>query len=292
MGEPAAFEPYPAPITSDEPLEDPFPGRAVRVYADGVYDLLHIGHMRQLEQAKRCFQNVYLIVGVASDEDTHRLKGRTVQTCAERAESLRHCKWVDQVVAPCPWLITPEFVEKHQIDFVAHDDAPYASGNDEDDIYGWLKKAGKFKATQRAQGVSTTDLIVRILQNYEEYIHRSLSRGVKPEELNIGALKANQIQMKRKVQAWQEKASEELTKVTLTNRPLGSTFDERVDKVRDQVHDQYISWRRLAQSFVHSFAKTFEHAHRNKTDSLNGADAADTPFPTTPDTNSSILEFD
>ena len=85
----------------------------------GVYDLLHIGHMRQLEQAKKCFKNVYLIVGVSSDEETHRLKGRTVQTCSERAESLRHCKWVDEVVEDAPWQVDAEFMEKHQIDYVA-----------------------------------------------------------------------------------------------------------------------------------------------------------------------------
>lgn len=117
-------------------------------------------HMRQLEQAKKAFPNVYLLVGVTGDHETHARKGLTVLSGAERAETVRHCKWVDEVIEDCPWIVDNEFLEKHQIDYVAHDDLPYGAAEG-DDIYAPIKKAGKFLVTQRTEGVSTTGIITR-----------------------------------------------------------------------------------------------------------------------------------
>ena len=119
--------------------------------------------MRQLEQAKTAFPEVYLLVGVTGDAETHRRKGLTVLSGTERAETVRHCKWVDEVIPNCPWIVTPDFLEKHKIDYVAHDDLPY--GADEgDDIYTPIKKEGKFLVTQRTEGVSTTGIITKSVQ--------------------------------------------------------------------------------------------------------------------------------
>jgi len=174
-------------------------GRPVRIYADGVFDLFHLGHMRQLEQAKKAFPEVYLIVGVTGDEETHKRKGLTVLSGNERAETVRHCKWVDGVIENCPWIVTPEFLEEHQIDYVAHDDIPY--GADEgDDIYAPIKAAGKFLVTQRTEGVSTTGIITKIVRDYEKYIARQFKRGTSRQELNVSWLKKNELELKRHVQ--------------------------------------------------------------------------------------------
>lgn len=48
---------------------------------------------------------------------THKYKGETVMTEKERYDALRHCRYVDEVLTDCPWVTTPEFLEKHQVTF-------------------------------------------------------------------------------------------------------------------------------------------------------------------------------
>ncbi|OAX78208.1 hypothetical protein ACJ72_07486 [Emergomyces africanus] len=155
-------------------------------------------HMRQLEQAKKAFPETYLIVGVTSDQETHKRKGLTVLTGAERSETVRHCRWVDEVIPDCPWIVTPEFLEEHQIDYVAHDDLPYGAAEG-DDIYAPIKAQGKFLVTQRTEGVSTTGIITHIVRDYEKYISRQLKRGASRQELNVSWLKKNELEIKRHV---------------------------------------------------------------------------------------------
>lgn len=127
--------------------------RKIRIYTDGIYDLFHQGHARQMMQAKNIFPNsqVYLIIGACNDELTHSLKGRTVMTDAERFEAIRHCRYVDEIIRDAPWKITDEFMEEHKIDFVAQDSTPYVS-DDCDDVYKEIKEKGYFVATERTEG--------------------------------------------------------------------------------------------------------------------------------------------
>jgi choline-phosphate cytidylyltransferase len=45
---------------------------------------------------------------------------------------------------------------------------------------------GKFKATQRTKGISTTDVVAKILRNKEMYYVRNLRRGVPRQKLGMG----------------------------------------------------------------------------------------------------------
>ena len=89
--------------------------------------MYHIGHARVLEQAKKLLPYTYLICGVCSDKDTIEMKGKLVMNEKERCDIIKHCKWVDEVLFPAPWSYGLDFVNKHNIDYVAHDDVPYAA---------------------------------------------------------------------------------------------------------------------------------------------------------------------
>lgn len=172
--------------------------RPIRIYADGVFDLFHLGHMKQLEQAKKSFANTQLVCGVPSDIETHKRKGLTVLSDKQRCESLKHCKWVDEVIPNAPWIINADFLMEHNIDYVAHDDSPYAS-TDSDDIYKPIKERGMFLTTQRTEGISTSDLITKIIKDYDKYLMRNFARGATRKDLNVSWLKKNELDLKKHI---------------------------------------------------------------------------------------------
>jgi len=72
--------------------------RGAAVFTNGVFDLLHPGHIEVLDLARR--EGAALIVGLNSDASVKRLKGptRPVRSTAERAVVLAGLEAVDAVV--------------------------------------------------------------------------------------------------------------------------------------------------------------------------------------------------
>ena len=68
------------------------------VFTNGVFDLLHVGHLRYLQQARALGGR--LIVGLNSDRSVRQIKGpdRPITAEAERAEILEALACVDGVV--------------------------------------------------------------------------------------------------------------------------------------------------------------------------------------------------
>ncbi|XP_066155003.1 ethanolamine-phosphate cytidylyltransferase isoform X1 [Euwallacea fornicatus] len=134
--------------------------RPVRVWCDGCYDMVHFGHANSLRQAKALGD--YLVVGVHNDAEITKHKGPPVFTEQDRYKMVRGIKWVDEVVEGVPYVTSLDTLDKYNCDFCVHgnDITVTAEGVD---TYHMVKGAGRYREVERTEGVSTTDLVGRML---------------------------------------------------------------------------------------------------------------------------------
>ncbi len=132
------------------------------VFTNGCFDLLHAGHVSYLEFARR--QGDVLVVGVNSDASVKRAKGekRPLTGEQDRARLLGALECVDYVVIfdedePAALIaeIVPDILVKGE------DWAHYVSGREVVEEYG-----GRVALAPLKEGVSTSDLIARIVEAY------------------------------------------------------------------------------------------------------------------------------
>lgn len=134
--------------------------KEVRVWIDGCYDMVHFGHANALRQAKALGDK--LIVGIHNDAEITKHKGPPVFTQEERYKMIKGIKWVDEVVEDAPYVTTLETLDKYDCDYCVHGD-DITTTVDGYDTYHLVKTAKRYREIQRTQGVSTTDLVGRML---------------------------------------------------------------------------------------------------------------------------------
>lgn len=170
------------------------PSRPVRIYADGVYDLFHYAHALQLRQAKLAFPCVHLIVGVCSSAACKAHKNEPVMSSAERYAAVSNCRWVDEVLEDAPWVVDQKLLDALQIDYVAHDEEPYAGPAGAADVYRFVKDQGRFLPTRRTPGVSTSELLARIVDVYKSHALDSKLKKVADARSAAASLTASRSQ--------------------------------------------------------------------------------------------------
>jgi FAD synthetase len=106
------------------------------VLASGTFDLLHYGHVKYLEEAKRIGgKNAELIVIVARDSTVKKRKGRkTVMPEGQRRSLVEALKVVDEAILGCEDFDMIKVVEKTNPDIIA-------VGHDQSDIEKEVRKA-------------------------------------------------------------------------------------------------------------------------------------------------------
>ena len=140
------------------------PGRKPRVYVDGCFDMMHSGHFNAVRQAKLLAEQVggTLVVGVHSDAEILLNKGPAVMNNEERLAVVTAVKWVDQLIFDTPYSATLPFLDSIDADFCVHGD-DISINADGTDAYAEAKAVGRIKIVKRTEGVSTTDIVGRLL---------------------------------------------------------------------------------------------------------------------------------
>ncbi|KAF9138806.1 Ethanolamine-phosphate cytidylyltransferase [Mortierella sp. GBA39] len=134
--------------------------KPIRIWVDGCYDVMHHGHFNALRQAKEMGDIV--IAGVHSDAELLLHKGPPVANENERIAAVVACKWVDEVVPNAPYSASLEWMDKYNCDYCVHGDDPSTLA-DGTDSYKYVKAQGRYLECKRTKGVSTTDLVNRML---------------------------------------------------------------------------------------------------------------------------------
>ncbi|OHA26989.1 MAG: hypothetical protein A3C06_04450 [Candidatus Taylorbacteria bacterium RIFCSPHIGHO2_02_FULL_46_13] len=129
------------------------------VLTQGAYDMVHVGHARYLEEAKR--HGDILIVGVDSDKKVKARKGpeRPVVPEAERLEMLTHLRPVDLVVCK------PLEAKKWELIKIVRPDVLIATGDtySKKSLKEVSRYCGKVVVLER-MATTTTSAKIRLLQ--------------------------------------------------------------------------------------------------------------------------------
>jgi rfaE bifunctional protein nucleotidyltransferase chain/domain len=130
-------------------------GRTV-AFTNGVFDILHAGHVKVLEKAKA--QGDLLIVGINSDDSVRRLekaKGRPINKWRDRAEVVAALACVDAVVG------FSEFTPERLLSKLKPD-VHVKGGDYKPADLPEAKHAGRVAIVALKKGYSTTGLIKRL----------------------------------------------------------------------------------------------------------------------------------
>ena len=140
--------------------------RPLRVYADIVGDLFHAGHVEFFKRAK-AFGPV-LVIGILADDTVESYKRVPILTLEERTAVIGACRYVDEVIVAPPLRLTEEWIQEHEIDLVVHGDDFNAETLM--DQYGAAIRLGIFRTVPYTKGISTTDIIQRVVDRQAEFI--------------------------------------------------------------------------------------------------------------------------
>ncbi|PVH95523.1 hypothetical protein DM02DRAFT_617864 [Periconia macrospinosa] len=122
-----------------------------------------------------------LLVGVHSDEAILENKGPTVMRLDERIMAVEACRWATRAIPKAPYVTSLPWITHYGCKYVVHGDDITSDSNGQD-CYRYVKAAGRFKVVKRTPGISTTDLVGRMLLCTKTHFIPSLEKRLSGEE--------------------------------------------------------------------------------------------------------------
>lgn len=117
------------------------------ILTTGSYDLLHIGHVKRLQEVKKYGDK--LIVGLATDGFMLKKGKKCVYSYPERKEILEAIKYVDLVLPEIDWDTKGDIVKEYGVEI-------YIIGDDWLGTCDWLKPFCEVIYLPRTPNISTT----------------------------------------------------------------------------------------------------------------------------------------
>ena len=122
----------------------------IKVITYGTYDMLHYGHIRLLERAKKLGD--YLIVGVtSSDYDKYRGKINVEQPLHERVQAIKATGLADEI-------IVEEYEGQKIDDIISYGVDVFAIGSDWKGKFDYLSEYCKVVYLDRTEGISSSEI--------------------------------------------------------------------------------------------------------------------------------------
>ena len=98
-----------------------------------------------------------------------------------RVMAVEACRWATKAIPKAPYVTSLPWITHYGCQYVVHGD-DITSDSDGKDCYRYVKAAGRFKVVKRTPGISTTDLVGRMLLCTKSHFIQSLQKRLSGDE--------------------------------------------------------------------------------------------------------------